>query len=399
MALATRCPHCGTVFRVANDQLKLRSGLVRCGACKEIFNGVEQLVSAEAPPVLPDQRGLPLPSAEANAAVAAPVSDPAVTPAAPAMAESSQKMPEKIAEKTAENVEADAKPAASENNPGRSESQSPGIAVASWAEQYNAGIDSSSPSAKPLSDPLQRMTLMDFAHPDALAGAGPRPDPTIGSDADDAFLDSAIDELTKKPYRRVRSRKFAFLKKDIARSDEEPDFDEPDFVRAERRKMHAGMAERLALPMLFGLLLITLIFQLAYIYRHQLSASMPDAKDALVSFCGWIGCTVQLPAVIESVVIDSSELQLAPNSKTFLTLSMTLHNKSAAAQAWPSIELTLNDTNEQAMVRRVFSPAEYVASNSQIEQGIPARSAPSFKLNFELLRPRAAGYKVYLFYP
>jgi predicted Zn finger-like uncharacterized protein len=28
MALATRCPHCQTTFRVANDQLKLHAGLV-----------------------------------------------------------------------------------------------------------------------------------------------------------------------------------------------------------------------------------------------------------------------------------------------------------------------------------------------------------------------------------
>src|SRR5690348_690217 len=44
MVLATRCPHCRTTFRVVQDQLKLRGGLVRCGACKEIFNGVENLL-------------------------------------------------------------------------------------------------------------------------------------------------------------------------------------------------------------------------------------------------------------------------------------------------------------------------------------------------------------------
>ncbi|HVL76980.1 MAG TPA: MJ0042-type zinc finger domain-containing protein, partial [Noviherbaspirillum sp.] len=43
MALATQCPHCRTTFRVAHDQLKLRAGLVRCGACKQIFNGIENL--------------------------------------------------------------------------------------------------------------------------------------------------------------------------------------------------------------------------------------------------------------------------------------------------------------------------------------------------------------------
>ncbi|MDP9107658.1 MAG: zinc-ribbon domain-containing protein, partial [Pseudomonadota bacterium] len=51
MALATKCPYCQTTFRVAHDQLKLRAGLVRCGACKEIFNGIEHLLRPAQPPV------------------------------------------------------------------------------------------------------------------------------------------------------------------------------------------------------------------------------------------------------------------------------------------------------------------------------------------------------------
>ena len=52
MALATQCPHCGTTFRVAADQLKLRGGIVRCGACQGVFDGSRALVDlAAAPPV------------------------------------------------------------------------------------------------------------------------------------------------------------------------------------------------------------------------------------------------------------------------------------------------------------------------------------------------------------
>ncbi len=61
MALATRCPHCQTAFKVANDQLKLHAGLVRCGSCQQTFNAVENLlpgdgqkpVSAPAPAPIP----------------------------------------------------------------------------------------------------------------------------------------------------------------------------------------------------------------------------------------------------------------------------------------------------------------------------------------------------------
>ncbi len=39
--LATQCPHCGTQFRVTLAQLELRDGQVRCGSCREVFNGID----------------------------------------------------------------------------------------------------------------------------------------------------------------------------------------------------------------------------------------------------------------------------------------------------------------------------------------------------------------------
>ena len=71
MALATRCPYCQTTFRVAHDQLKLRAGLVRCGACKEIFNGIEHLL----------RPGEGTPGVVPAAALTTPA--PLATPAAP----------------------------------------------------------------------------------------------------------------------------------------------------------------------------------------------------------------------------------------------------------------------------------------------------------------------------
>ena len=48
MSLAARCPSCGTVFRVVQDQLRVSEGWVRCGRCSEVFNAVESLVSIDA---------------------------------------------------------------------------------------------------------------------------------------------------------------------------------------------------------------------------------------------------------------------------------------------------------------------------------------------------------------
>ena len=44
--MLTRCPSCATAFRVTPEQLKVRSGTVRCGKCQTIFNALDSLVDA-----------------------------------------------------------------------------------------------------------------------------------------------------------------------------------------------------------------------------------------------------------------------------------------------------------------------------------------------------------------
>ena len=52
MSLATRCPHCSTVFKVVQDQLKVSEGWVRCGRCNEVFHALPALfdLDLERPP-------------------------------------------------------------------------------------------------------------------------------------------------------------------------------------------------------------------------------------------------------------------------------------------------------------------------------------------------------------
>lgn len=58
--MQTSCPECGTTFRVSQDQLGLRRGLVRCGSCNAVFNAYDTL--------LPELEGAP-PQSEVEEAV------------------------------------------------------------------------------------------------------------------------------------------------------------------------------------------------------------------------------------------------------------------------------------------------------------------------------------------
>ena len=42
--MLTHCPACETHFRVTAEQLKTRSGRVRCGECQHVFNALDSLI-------------------------------------------------------------------------------------------------------------------------------------------------------------------------------------------------------------------------------------------------------------------------------------------------------------------------------------------------------------------
>lgn len=62
MTMATRCPGCGTLFRVTTEQLQAREGRVRCGRCRQVFNALDTLTSLPDPATVEEERPAPGPA-------------------------------------------------------------------------------------------------------------------------------------------------------------------------------------------------------------------------------------------------------------------------------------------------------------------------------------------------
>lgn len=77
--MLTRCPACGTAFRVTPEQIKARAGKVRCGHCNAVFNALETLEDAA-----PATETVETPSPPAEAARPALVEEPQAEPPAEA---------------------------------------------------------------------------------------------------------------------------------------------------------------------------------------------------------------------------------------------------------------------------------------------------------------------------
>ncbi|HAT34063.1 MAG TPA: DUF3426 domain-containing protein, partial [Janthinobacterium sp.] len=175
------------------------------------------------------------------------------------------------------------------------------------------------------------------------------------------------------------------------------DIDEPGFVKQVRRRERSGKAMRIAMGLGSVALLITLLGQGVSTFRNQLAARLPQIKPALVSACAMLDCRVELPAQIEAIAIEQGELQSL--SESSFSYASVLHNQSGTAQAWPDIELILNDAADKPVLRRVITPREYLPPTTDVAKGFATHSEQAVKLYFELAQLKASGYHIAVFYP
>lgn len=173
--------------------------------------------------------------------------------------------------------------------------------------------------------------------------------------------------------------------------------EEPGFVKRDRLRRKYGKAATIGMSLGSLLLVLALFGQAITTFRNSLAAALPALKPALTAACTTLGCKIELPTQIDDLVIEQGELQtLSDTAFSFTTL---LRNQSRTTQAWPSIELTLDDANDKRILRRVFTPRDYLGADAAPDQGFAPHSEQAVKLYFELRELKASGYHIAVFYP
>ena len=313
MSLITRCPACGTMFKVVTDQLKVSQGWVRCGQCTEVFDASLHLQVAQSP-VTP-WPGMP-PSIHVDAGIEAHIE-----PEVQFVAKPARPMPPLYADAGGALVTAES----------------------ALLESGEAG--------RTVPDPFSES-------PDALP------------DDDVSFVRDA--------------RRQAFWRKPVVR-----------------------FALGLSGLLLAALLLLQFLVQ----QKDSLAALEPRLKPWLQMLCEPLQCKIAPLRHIEAVVIDSSSFNKI-NGDSY-RLNFSLKNTGTSPLAMPSLEVTLTDTQEQALVRRVVTPTQFGVTDGTgllgagsdfsgvvVMQvlGADAQSAAG------LMSPvagslRVAGYRILAFYP
>jgi predicted Zn finger-like uncharacterized protein len=131
--------------------------------------------------------------------------------------------------------------------------------------------------------------------------------------------------------------------------------------------------------------------------RDRIAVTDPVARQVVDAVCAVVGCKISPLRQIESVVIDSSSF--AKVRTDVYRLGFTLKNTAPIELAVPSLELTMTDMQDQALVRRVFSPAELESKGASIAAGAEWTVSVPVAVKLSSDTERISGYRLLAFYP
>jgi predicted Zn finger-like uncharacterized protein len=357
----TRCPACATHFRVTPEQLKARSGRVRCGECQQIFNALDTLIEepvlAMAPPVRPPVSAQDMPASPVDTYASA--------------------VPDVLTEDIALSPTALAEPGV-----GATEVA---FAPPSAVEESSAADLEQAPPGEPTGSTELPDAGSAVAPPEPDGAAPEEPEVAVAEAAGEAAVATAPDIDTTIPE---QSGVAAATEAGDGATEWSETFPEP--LPSPRRW-----------PWVIGSLiaLVAIGLQCALAFRVELAVLWPEGRPALVELCDIAGCEVGLPTKVSLVGIEASDLHPDTAQPGRLILTATLKNRAPFAQQFPHLELTLTDTADKAVARKVLTPADYLSAKSSVADGMPSSADVSLAVGVEARDMTASGYRLYLFYP
>jgi hypothetical protein len=122
-------------------------------------------------------------------------------------------------------------------------------------------------------------------------------------------------------------------------------------------------------------------------------------RPLLESLSDMLGADIPLPRHAELISIESSDLQADPKRSELLALQATVRNRAAHHQAYPALQLSLTDTQDSVIVRRVFAPGEYLSPKDLNPLVFAPNGEIAVRLWIEAKDITPAGYRLYAFYP
>ena len=406
--ILARCPHCETTFRATPEALKLRAGKVRCGKCQEVFNALDYIVveaSIARPSVEPFPGSgfelAPTPSDETSKEIKETVSEAASTSRPVTPVDEPTGAETETESDLAPSLDTGERPGASQilDNSGVASNAQPDVALPSEATSLDLidvqHFDETTPDtptspevteAQDNTAPSDPAVTQDTQETESAETTPPHADPLF--EAKDAGLMAVRDTSELPGYSKWNEGTL---------SAPSMQFEEP------RRTGWIGVVLALVLTLM-------MLVQVIHHWRIDIAQRWPDSRPWLEEACRSLDCTVPYPRDASLINLEASELQIDPERGNMIVLHMTIKNRAAFPQAFPSVALTLTDARDNVVVRRILAPEEWLpnldrkASQPEAEpistpDAFPASKEIAARLWIDAKDTGAVGYRLFVFYP
>lgn len=441
MSLVTRCPACATTFKVVRDQLRISDGWVRCGRCSHVFDATLDL--HEAPDGPPAASAAPPPAPAPAASTEPPSSSGAIEDADFFDDEPEDREP----------PEAAAAPSEAELAPAPEPAPAPNFALPAHgivADELWTDFEANEPEWRPPASSLPPFPSIDLnlAAPPSPPPPPAPPLPALRLKAREMAATASEEDEKHAPEQdrdqvqmqkalrraRIKSAKIASAKArderaaakvsaSMVREASEP---EPGLLPSPLPSVRDDAEDSERLPfsdgnenlgrgaagvwqrtggrrLLWLLAVLAVLLLVVQVLRHErdgIVARQPNLRPAFAALCRVTGCELTALRQIGDIVIEGAAFAREKTGNNDYRLSFTLRNGAAVPLAMPAVELSLLDTQERAVVRRVLMAADYGAPAVLAARSDQAASLPlSLSATEAATLPPIAGYRVEAFYP
>lgn len=436
-SFVTQCPHCQTSFRVSHAQLSVARGVVRCGACLQVFNAAKQLLeqrsnqaTAQQSPELVAVQPAPLPEVvEALPAVPVVHAEPELDVQQPERATAETfhapqswranaldldsldldeelarleqreiQLPETFGRDNTRDTHQDNHPSfTAQRDSSEHESEE-------WvASLHNDDVNQLPElNAEVIPDP-------DLTEREARADEHEgRTEPSFSSSITDIEDDERMapvqsqrkapgNESHKSPNKEAAGR-FSAVDDHDELDDPQDDIDEPEQdPRSKRNRAEPGLRDQALLDLTddplqlewqrpkshwgrklaWSLLTVLALAGLAgqYVWYHFDELARQDQyRPYFQMICPQIGCKV--PTKVDISLLKSSNLVVRshPEFKGALVVDAIIYNRASFSQPFPLLELRFADTSGQLIASRRFKPGEYLSGEIAGKEEMPPQT-------------------------
>lgn len=411
-SFVTQCPHCQTSFRVSHAQLSVARGVVRCGACLQVFNAAKQLLeqrSNQQPALQPTQSPVAPTPPGPVVVETLPVVQSDVVATQPSAVEPVQ-APESWRGNAMDldHLDLDEELARLEQREiqlpetfGRESSRNDDSALS--ARRDGAQTDSEEWVDSLPNDDVSQL-------PELHAEVIPEPEILSETESDSrdgrtepsfSLSDSHLDDdeptvpapVQRKTQGNEKPQRFSALDND---SDEELDEPQPE-PRSRRERTEPGVREQALLDLtddplqldwqppksrwgrklIWTLLTLIALAGLAgqYVWYHFDELARQDQyRPWFQMICPQIDCKV--PSKVDIKQLKSSNLVVRshPEFKGALVVDAIIYNRAPFSQPFPLLELRFADTSGQLIASRRFKPGEYLSGEIAGKEEMPPQT-------------------------